>query len=102
MIEAEAADHAAPFVDVAGNLSARPRTLAWVPWSPPEWPVVGAAGPEQQSPDLAAILQEIVDRPGWVAGGSVAILVTGTGERVAESFDGVSSAAPLLHVEIAP
>jgi hypothetical protein len=63
---------------------------------------VGEAGPDQQTPDLSAILQEIVDRDGWVTGGSVVLLVTGSGKRVVESFDGRSEAAPLLHVDIAP
>ena len=58
-----------------------------------------AAGPEQRTPDLAAVLQEIVDHPGWAAGNALAILITGSGERVAESYNGLPAAAPLLHVE---
>jgi hypothetical protein len=45
------------------------------------------------------VIQEIVNRPGWTAGNSLVLIVTGTGERVAESFDGEADAAPLLHVE---
>jgi len=49
------------------------------------------------------VIQEIVDRGGWAGGNSLVIIISGTGERVAESYDGASSAAPLLHVEyIAP
>ena len=49
------------------------------------------------------MIQEIVDRPGWVAGNSLVILVSGRGERAAESYDGVAAAAPLLHVDfVAP
>ena len=40
-----------------------------------------------------------VNRPGWAGGNSLVILVTGSGERTAESFNGVAAAAPLLHVE---
>jgi hypothetical protein len=94
IIEGEASDD--------GNISSRPRTTSFVPWSPPDWNTVGEAGPDQQTPDLSAILQEIVDRDGWVTGGSVVLLVTGSGKRVVESFDGRSEAAPLLHVDIAP
>ena len=43
---------------------------------------------------------------GWVAGdyggNSLVLIITGTGERVAESFDGLPAAAPLLHVEFPP
>ncbi len=60
---------------------------------------MGAAGPDQQTSNLAALIQEIVSRPGWTAGNSLVLLVTGSGVRVAESFDGIASAAPLLHVE---
>jgi hypothetical protein len=102
IIEGEASDDAATFASTTGNISSRPRTTSFVPWSPPDWNTVGEAGPDQQTPDLSAILQEIVDRDGWVTGGSVVLLVTGSGKRVVESFDGRSEAAPLLHVDIAP
>jgi hypothetical protein len=34
-----------------------------------------------------------------VSGNSIVLVVTGSGKRVAESFNGVSSSAPLLHIE---
>jgi hypothetical protein len=43
------------------------------------------------------VIQEIVNRSGWASGNALALIVTGTGERVAESYDG--SAAPELHIE---
>jgi hypothetical protein len=61
--------------------------------------VKNEAGPAQQTPDLAGVVQEIVDRPGWANGNSLAVIVTGTGRRTAEAFDGSRSAAPLLHIE---
>ena len=39
-----------------------------------------------------------VNRPGWF-GDDVVFIITGTGERTAESWDGDSSRAPLLRVE---
>jgi len=95
----EAANSAASFANTANNLSLRPATAAAVAWSPPAWPSVGAAGPDQRTPDLRSIVQEIVSRPGWASGNAIAILVTGSGKRVAEAFDGSSASAPLLHVE---
>jgi hypothetical protein len=47
---------------------------------------------------MSAVIQEIVDRPGWSSGNALAILITGSGKRVAESFDGDASGAPLLHL----
>jgi hypothetical protein len=98
-IEGEAVDHAATFTASSGNISSRPRTTAAVAWSPPPWLNVGEAGPDQQTPDIASVIQEIVDRPGWSSGNSLVIIITGTGERVAESYNGDPAGAPLLHVE---
>ncbi len=98
-IEGEATDQAESFGDATGNISTRSRTAASVNWSPAPWSSVGVAGPDQQTPNLAAIMQELVNRGGWTSGNAVALLITGTGKRVAESYNGHSSAAPLLHVE---
>jgi hypothetical protein len=97
-LEGQDADHAATFTTASGNVSSRPRTSASVAWSPPTWDPAGAAGPDQQTPDLSAVVQEIVDRPGWSSGNALAILVTGSGERTAESYNGLPSGAPLLHI----
>jgi len=98
-IEGEATDNAGSFGWSVGNISGRSRTAASVNWSPAPWTSIGAAGPDQQTPNLAAVMQELVNRSGWVSGNAVALLITGTGKRVAESHNGNSSAAPLLHVE---
>jgi uncharacterized protein YjiK len=97
-IRGEASDDAAPFTSGTNNVGARPRTAAAVAWAPPAWNVVGEAGLAQRSPDLRAIVQEIVNRSGWSSGHSLAFVLTGSGSRVAESYDGTASAAPLLHV----
>jgi hypothetical protein len=98
-IEGEATDHAGTFGMATNNISSRSRTSAAVPWAPVPWATSGEAGPDQRTPDLAAVIQEIVNRGGWASGNSLVIIITGTGERVADSFDGVPAAAPLLHVE---
>ena len=60
------------------------------------WTTIGASGPLQTTPDLAAVVQEVVNRQGWVRGTALAVVVTGNGERVAESFDGSEEAAAVL------
>jgi uncharacterized protein YjiK len=97
-ITGEAADNAATFSSAA-KVSPRPRTASAVAWAPVAWTVVGQAGADQQTPDLAAIVQEIVNRPGWQSGNSLAIIITGTGRRTAEAYNGVPAAAPLLRVD---
>ncbi len=99
-IKGESSADAQGFTSVSGNLSARPLTGSSVVWTPDPWSTVGEAGTAQQTPNIASIIEEIVaSSNGWISGNSLAIIITGTGERVAESYDGVPSAAPVLHVE---
>ena len=98
-LQAAAIDNAPAFTTATGNISSRSRTAAAVSWSPPAWPTMDVAGADQRTPDLAPIVQAVVNRPGWASGNALVVLVTGSGKRVAEAFDGVPTAAPLLHVE---
>ena len=101
-IRGEDVDDAAVFVNQTNNLSLRDTTNAEVTWSPPTWDTVGEVGIDQQTPNIALVIQEIVTRPDWSSGNSLTILITGTGERTAESFDGNPLAAPILHIEYIP
>ncbi|WP_299447810.1 right-handed parallel beta-helix repeat-containing protein [uncultured Phycicoccus sp.] len=81
------------------NLSNRLSTsTAPVAWSPAPWTSVGAAGADQRTPDLASALQQVVSRPDWASGNAVLVLVTGSGRRTAEAYDGLPAGAPLLHI----
>jgi uncharacterized protein YjiK len=97
-IGAEASANAAPFAGDDGELALRPTTGAFVGWSPPDW-VQGQQGPGQQTPNLATVIDSVVNGGGWQSGNALLILISGSGDRVAESFDGDAAAAPLLHVE---
>ena len=94
----QAADDPAGFSSTSGNISSRPRTAATVGWSPAAW-TSGQVTAAQRTPELKAIIQEIVDRPGWASGNALAIIITGTGRRTATAWDGGAANAPLLHVE---
>ncbi len=98
-IKGQDADNAASFSSSSYNISSRAKTTASVAWAPPAWTSVGAAGAAQRTPDLASVIQEIVNRPGWSSCNAMALVVSGSGERTAESYNGSSSKAPLLHVE---
>jgi uncharacterized protein YjiK len=98
-IAAEDTGDAATFLEADGNLSRRTVTSATASWSPDPWLVAGETGSAQRTGDLSAVVQEVVDRGDWSAGNDLAILITGAGTRVAESYDGSSDEAPLLHVE---
>lgn len=96
-LRGEAAGNAAQFQAVAFDVSSRARTTAAVDWTPPGWDIVGQAGADQRTPDLAGVISEIVAFPGWASGNALALLVNGAGRRTAEAFDGVGG--PVLHVE---
>ena len=100
-IEGENIDNAMTFASYRGNISSRARTSTNVSWFPLPWTTVGEAGPDQRTPDVSRIIQEIVNRPGWSSGNSLVFIITGTGKRVAESYNGDRSGAPMLHVEYA-
>ena len=98
-IRAEAADSAATYQTGNGSMADRAVTGASVAWSPPTWPTAGAAGAAQRTPNLAALVQAVVDRPGWAPGNALALQFRGTGRRTAEAYEGGAGLAPLLHVE---
>jgi len=97
-VAGQAADNAATFTSSTSNVSTRGRTTATVAWAPPAW-TSGQAGTAQRTPDLAPVIREIVNRPGWASGNALAMIITGTGTRGAYSYDGSTSSAPLLHIE---
>jgi hypothetical protein len=68
-IRGEAADNAATFSTLA-NFDARSYTTAYVDWlNIPHW----AQGNWYNSPDISSIVQEIVNRGGWVSGNSIVL-----------------------------
>lgn len=93
------ADDAATFAAAASDLTSRATTSATVDWDDiPLWTV----GTTYTSPDLATIIQEIVDRAGWASGNDLVLTIVGTGHRTAESFNGVAASAPLLRIDYTP
>jgi PKD repeat protein len=98
-IRAELGPDPPTFTPANGDISARPTTSAEVLWDPAPWTLIGEAGPDQQTPNLAPVVQEVLDQPEWSGGDPIVLIVTGTGGRVAESFEGNPAAAPRLFVE---
>ena len=97
VIAAQDSDNPETFSSVSHDISSRPTLSTSIEWNTlPAWDSVHA---KHQSPDIAPLIQEIVNRSGWQYGNGVALIITGTGQRTAESYDGEPAAAPLLHVE---
>jgi hypothetical protein len=99
VINAEAVDNAQEFVNQKWNISDRVRTSAQASWSPDPWQTAGEIGVGQRTPDISALIQEVVSRNGWESGNSIVVVISGSGERTAVSYNGDPSGAPLLHVE---
>jgi hypothetical protein len=84
------------------NISSRPRTETKVLWSVPPWPVVGDQGPDQTTPDLAPILEELFAQEEWAPGNAMVFIISddpdnpSEGIRCAEAGPGDDSA--LLHI----
>ena len=95
----QAIDNAPAFTTATGNISSRSTTSASASWSPPAWSVVGEAGPAELSADLSPVIQEVVNRAGWSSGNALAIIVTGSGKRVAVAYNGSPAGAPKLLVQ---
>lgn len=83
----QAVDTAPAFTVAAGSLSSRATGGTSVLWQPPAWPTIGESAAAQRTPNLAALVQQIVSRPGWASGNAMAFLIKGTGRRTAEAFD---------------
>ncbi|MBI5825840.1 MAG: cadherin domain-containing protein [Chloroflexi bacterium] len=99
-IRGEANANAPAFTIKTRNVSSRLKTTNVINWSPAPWKKVGNSGPDQTTPNIAPVIQEIVNQPGWATGNSLVILMTGTtGKRVAIAFESNPAGAPLLHVE---
>ncbi len=98
-IHGENSGNTAAFTTAARNISSRTKTVASATWSPDAWSTIGAAGETQRSSDVTSIVQEIVSGSGWNSGNAMAFIITGTGKRVAKSYDGDQAGAPMLYVE---
>ncbi len=72
-------------------------TGASVTWSPTAW---NTEGEQHVTPDLRTIVAEITTLPGWESGNDMTFLITGTGKRVADSFDDFPSTAPYLKIKV--
>ncbi len=104
VIEAQLTLNAPAITSAAKNLSSRtPWTTAKVKW---EVPMGGKNDQKFQSPDIAAILSEIIGQDGWTSGNAVLLGIRddpdnpSKGLRCMEAVEGEATAAPLLHIEV--
>jgi len=104
IIEGQLAANPATFTTAANNLTGRaPWTKAQVAWTVENWT---AAGQVSKTPNLAAILQEIVNQSGWAGGNALVIALRddkskpSTGIRCADAYEDSTTTCALLHIEV--
>jgi len=91
------------FTTDTANITSRAQTKAQVKWSMAPWV---AENDHLRSPDLSAILQEIIDQADWKGGNALALSLRddksnpSTGIRCSEAYEGEPTAATLLHIEV--
>ncbi len=100
IIQGELVPDAPPFEAVDGNLRNRTTTVAATKWSPEHYPT---AGVKVQTPDISAVIMELINQAGWASGNALAIIINddpenpSVGHRTVESGSGAQAA--LLHIE---
>jgi len=102
IIWGELSPNAATFSNNSFDISSRPRTITEVNWSPVNWTAVGQ---KDQTPNISAIIEEIVNQKDWTRNNALVIVIgddpnnPSEGIRCAEAYDGEPVNAPLLHIE---
>jgi hypothetical protein len=106
----QSADDAGTFTTASKNITDRSKTSQSVEWNLPAsaganaW-LAGDRGLNQRTPDLRHLLQEVVDRPGWVSGQGLAVLLHqtdgGLGARQVSARDHATLAPAMLTVRYA-
>ena len=99
VFHAEASPSATSFTRSNFDLSSRVKTTAFGSWQPQSWNIKGERDLRQRTTDIANVIQEVIDQSEWVPGNSMALFISGTGKRTAESFNGDQQGAPLLVIQ---
>ncbi len=99
IIAAEDSGNAERFSEDSHDLSSRTRTTAEVGWNPPPWLQAGATTLAQRTPDLTSIIESVVRRDDWKSGNSIALLIGGSGKRVASAFRSGSGKSATLIID---
>jgi hypothetical protein len=84
------------------DLNGRPLSTAYVDWDPPEYTSGGAT---VITPDITAVIQEIVNRPGWILDNQINIIVVDNGsaascEAILTTFEHSTRIPPTLYVAV--
>ncbi|MCU7797148.1 MAG: putative Ig domain-containing protein [Candidatus Thiodiazotropha sp. (ex Myrtea spinifera)] len=99
VIWAEASDDASSFSANSGDVSRRASTVATANWSTDPWSVVGESASAQTSSDFSNVVQEVVNRSGWNSDNHLVLVISGSGTRTADAYEGNAANAAVLTVQ---
>ncbi|MFK8009971.1 MAG: T9SS type A sorting domain-containing protein [Saprospiraceae bacterium] len=91
-ITAEKSIISATFDGTDDEITARDTTTASISWTPGDW----ADNSFYTTPDLTAVVSELVNQSGWDNSSAVTFIITGEGEREAWSENGTGTAPELV------
>ncbi len=98
-ITAQASGHADRFSTTPKNISSRPTLSEKVQWDVGSWKAEGSAGKDERSPDIASLLQSIVNRDDWQPGNAIVIMLRGEGAHAMAAYRAADPAAAKLIVD---
>ncbi|WP_339614639.1 fibronectin type III domain-containing protein [uncultured Winogradskyella sp.] len=76
------------FTTATNNISSRILTTNSEPWDNlQDWGTIGNAGFYQRTTNLESIVTEIMSQPTWDSGNPITFIISGTGQRIADSFE---------------
>jgi hypothetical protein len=95
-IHGQSADSPNTFNTNNNNISGRALTTASVNWNNIQaW----NEDVNYNTPSITSIVQELVNRSGWISGNNMAVIISGSGSRTAQSWDAGGDSPPLLTIE---
>lgn len=100
-IRAQAADNPATFSSTTYNVSSRAITTSSTTWNPGSW-----SSGSYYLINIAPVIQEVINRPGWASGNALVIIVdypsSSTGSRSVYSYEGSNSNNSSLTINYTP
>ncbi len=98
-VSAEQSGASAALASTDNNIGERLQTSARQIWEPEPWEL---SGQEYSTVDLSDIVSEVIGLSDWCGGNAMTFFLDGVGDRVAQAYRDVASAAPRLEISYSP
>lgn len=97
VVHGELSSNSTTFANTTNNISSRSLTTNSASWNDvKKWGKVGQSYFNQRTPNLKTVVNEIFTQPSWLEGNAMTFIISGTGRRVAEAYNGTQ--APILKI----